>query len=123
MTVDETQKIGECLNCARLRDEIARLAVDRQRLIELLASERERANALFVSYPPQGPGTVSWPPMPASAALPVSWHAAWLPSQSDKPLRYKVADSLNDAVKNNLPTAHGLAKRALAALRGKRKRG
>jgi hypothetical protein len=119
MIVDETQKIDDCLNCARLRDEIARLAVDRQRLIELLASERERANALFVSYPPQGPGTVSWPPMPASAAPPGSDPAG----QSDKPLRYKVADKLNDAVKNSLPTAHGLAKRALAALRGKRKRG
>jgi len=71
----------ECAKCKALEEQIFRLTMERQLLVERLADERERANALFVSYPPQH-------------AEPVVETAI----SDEKPLRYTVIDSINEAV-------------------------
>jgi len=109
MAVESTEAATGCANCAKLREQIARMSVERQKLLELLAAERERSNALFVGYPPQGG-------MNSDSALSPEWQSL------EKPLRYKVADKLNDAVKKALPGAHGVARRAISAFKGMRER-
>ena len=110
MTVESTENPTECANCKQLREEVARQAVDRQRLLELLATERERSNAFFVGYPPQGNAFERVPPTSSASA--------WV----EKPLRYKIADKLNDAMKKALPGAHGVARRAVTTIKRMRPR-
>jgi hypothetical protein len=87
---------GDCGKCKALEEQLFRLTMERQLLVEQLAEERERANALFVSYPPQER-------LEAAAQL-------QLPVEAEiKPLRYQVVDQLNYAV-SHLP-GYELARR------------
>ena len=96
-----------CPSCRELQTEVFRLTMERQQLVELLASERERANALFVSYPPQGHTPDSGP---AHYEPPI-----------DKPLRYRIADKLNDALRARLGPLHKVARGGVLSLvRGNR---
>jgi hypothetical protein len=72
-----------CANCQALQEQIYRLTMERQLLVEQLADERERANALFVNYPPP-PRVEVAPPTATDGGA--------------KPLRYQVIDQINEAV-------------------------
>jgi hypothetical protein len=87
---------GDCGKCKALEEQLFRLTMQRQLLVEQLADERERANALFVSYPPQERIEAAVQLQPPPEAEP-------------KPLRYHVVDHLNDAV-SRLP-GYELARR------------
>lgn len=106
-----SEQAGHCPACAGLEAEVKRLTIERHRLVELLAAERERANAFFVSYPPQqGPRSdAALPPPPPSA------------HREAPPLRYQVADQLNAAVKR-LPGVHRMARGMVSAIKLFRRR-
>lgn len=101
-----------CDNCRCLQSRVNRLLIDRQRLLEDLSAERERANALFVSYPPQAPATA----LPAQSP---AFHGA-MPLEGGLPLRYQVVDAVNSAVKKVLPGAHVVGRRLALSLRRRR---
>lgn len=87
------QPVAEsCVNCKELQQAVFQLTVERQQLLELLAAERVRSNALFVAYPPQEQS----PAMPSSQAA-----------------RHRVVDAFNIAVKERFPRLHSNLKRAL----------
>lgn len=81
-----------CAKCRDLEAQVFRLAMERQHLLEQVARERMRANALYLAFPPQTYDEGSAPPPP--------------PAASQVPLRYQVADAINEVVKRVLPGAH-----------------
>jgi hypothetical protein len=89
-----------CTRCQALEEQLFRLTMERDLLSERLAAEKERANALFLSYPPQAHDR---PPPPPP-----------LPPVEPKPFRYQLADALNDLA-FKLP-GYWLARRAAMAL-------
>jgi hypothetical protein len=76
-----------CPRCATLEEQVHRLTMERQLLVERLAAERARANAMFVPQPP---------PPPAPPAPPAE-------------LRHRLVDSLNSMI-YRVP-GYGLARR------------
>jgi hypothetical protein len=91
-----------CPGCERLEERVQELLVEHESLVKALARERERANALFLAYPPQV-ATPSHVPMSAP--------------QNDVPMRYRVVDSLNENFKRRLPGIHRFARRAISFVR------
>jgi hypothetical protein len=83
---------GECAQCRKLEQDVARLERE-------LAVERERANALYVAWPPQAPA----PPAPPA------------PVEEARPLRYELVDSINHLV-SRFP-GYQLARRAAMRLK------
>jgi hypothetical protein len=69
----DESSVAACPRCATLEEEVVRLRMERQLLIEQLGSERARANAMFLTYAPPPPPEV--PPLQ---------------------LRHKLVDALND---------------------------
>lgn len=64
----ESTKIGAgCERCARLDERVRELERERSDLRHALARERERANALFLAFPPAPPAASSAPPSTTSA--------------------------------------------------------
>jgi hypothetical protein len=91
-----------CPGCEQLEERVQDLLVEHESLLKALAREKERANALFLAYPPQ----VATPsPTPLS------------PPQNDVPMRYRVIDSLNENFKRRLPSVHQFARRAISFVR------
>lgn len=72
---------SECARCRVLEEQVFRLTMERQLLVERLADERERANAVIVGLP-----LPSAAPSPAAAPV------------EPKPLRYQLVDRINEAV-------------------------
>ena len=111
MSASETQPIHpprlRCANCERLEERIEELSGELSAAMTALARERERSNALFLSYPPQV----------VSAGPESSRHPLPSPSIGDAvPLRHRVVDALNVMVKRRLPVVHQAARRAFAFL-------
>jgi hypothetical protein len=91
---------SSCARCKELEEQLFRITMERDLLGERLAVEKERANALFVSYPPQAHERPAPPPPP--------------PPVEPKPFRYQLADTLNELA-FKLP-GYWLARRAAMAL-------
>ena len=87
---------GRCAKCDHLRWQAQELRIERDTLLVALAREKERANAFYLSYPAQ-----SLPP----------------PAPSESPLRHRVVDAINFAVKGKLPFLHRAARKAGASLK------
>jgi hypothetical protein len=87
-----------CQNCGELTRQIAALERECRRLERELTEERDRANALYLSFPPLDlrDGGFSLPRIPR-----------------ELPLRYQVVDQLNAYAKRALPFVHRGAKRLL----------
>lgn len=86
--------ISSCERCRHLDARLEALQIERDELLLALARERQRANSLLLQFP-------TLPPL--ACAPPVN--------QGTPPLRYRVADRINDSIKRLLPFAHGAAKR------------
>jgi hypothetical protein len=99
----------ECDGCKRLQAEV-------DRLVEELADERERADALYVGYPPQGPLPAP-APVPPTAATALAAAPLEAPAPLPPPLRYRLVDGLNGAFKRYFSPAHRIAKRAIEVAR------
>jgi hypothetical protein len=91
-----------CERCKGLEARIRALELERSDLLLALARERERANALFLSYPA------------AAQAAPAQTVAA--PVGGRPPLRYRVVDALNNSLKRQFPGVHRAARDAGASL-------
>ena len=91
-----------CERCKGLEARIRDLELERSDLLLALARERERANALFLSYP--APPAAPSAPAPAAAA------------PTRPPLRHRLVDALNDSLKRQFPDVHRAAKDAGATL-------
>jgi hypothetical protein len=89
-----------CERCKGLEARLRDLELERSDLLLALARERERANALFLAYPPTFQ-TASAPP-PAPVTKP--------------PLRHRLVDALNNSLKRQFPDVHRAAKDAGATL-------
>jgi hypothetical protein len=134
----------ECPRCRVLERELACLSIDCQQKVQALAAERERANALFIAYPPQGlhvpalaPGRPPIDNRPlryrlvdvADRAINRLGPARLLsggmvrvvhqlaPSLASKPLRYRAIDLANDLMKRRFGRLHGLAKQRIQEFR------
>src|SRR5215813_3071346 len=79
-----------CSECASLRMEIARLSQLRDAAFLELAKAREISNALQLNYPTAAP----------IAAPSVRW------GLEERPLRYEIADFVNNLVKHRLSLLH-----------------
>jgi hypothetical protein len=146
--VNSSQKIEEveqeCPRCRVLERELALLSIDCQQKVQALAAERERANALFIAYPPQGlPLPAPAPRGPALDNRALRYRLVDVadraidrlgltrrlsggvvrvvhqlaPSLASKPLRYRAIDLANDLMKRRMGRLHGLAKRRIQGLR------
>lgn len=89
-----------CERCKGLEARIRDLELERSDLLLALARERERANALFLAYPPSHQAANVQP-----AAQPAKL-----------PLRHRLVDAMNDSIKRQFPEIHRAAKDAGAAL-------
>ena len=89
-----------CERCPGLEARIRDLELERSDLLLALARERERANALLLSYP----AAVATPSAPPAAA------------PTRPPLRHRLVDALNDSLKRQFPDMHRAAKDAGATL-------
>ena len=103
-TASTSATSDECERCGAMEARIQDLEQERSDLLLALARERERANALFLAYPP---ATLAPSGAPAHAAGPTG----------PLPLRYRLVDKLNDTVKRGLPVVHIAAKPAGPLLR------
>lgn len=92
-----------CSSCTQLQGRVRELLFEREALVKALAREKERANALFLSYPPQVAPQSSQPPM--------------APPRGEVPMRYRVVDSFNENFKRRLPALHQFARRAISFVR------
>jgi hypothetical protein len=86
-----------CARCKELEGQLNALRLERQSLVEQVALERSRADALYVAFPAQARSEADHAAAQAAAAL-----------KAESPLRYQVADAVNDAMKRMLPGAHRL---------------
>lgn len=86
-----------CERCKQLEERANLLQHERDELMLAVARERQRANAVLLEFPTQ-PLVVQ---VQASAA------------KGPLPLRYRVADKVNDSVKGLLPFAHVAVKRLM----------
>lgn len=86
--------------CKQLEARVRALELERSDLLLALARERERANALFLAYPPTFQVASVQP-----AAQPTKL-----------PLRHRVVDALNESLKRQFPEIHRAAKDAGATL-------
>jgi hypothetical protein len=92
-----------CSSCAQMQGRVRELLSEREALVKALAREKERANALFLAYPPQVAPQSSQPPM--------------APPRGEIPMRYRVVDSLNENFKRRLPALHQFTRRAISFVR------
>lgn len=103
MSTPENESTGDkapsCEGCKRLEARIQQLELERSDLLLALARERERANALFLAYPPVNAHVAQAQGMPQTL-----------------PMRYRVIDALNASLKNRFPDIHRAAKEAGATL-------
>jgi hypothetical protein len=82
--------------CKQLEARVRALELERSDLLLALARERERANALFLAYPPTFQVASVQP-----AAQPTKL-----------PLRHRLIDALNEGLKRQFPEIHRAAKDA-----------
>jgi len=115
-TTAKTEASVDCEDCKRLQAEVGRL-------VEQLADARERANALYVAFPPQEPMPAP-PPAAAAAFAPEQPAPAPAPATPPEPvaprpvpLRYRLVDSLNDSFKRYLGPLQRVAKKAIEGAR------
>lgn len=109
--MSDTDTVDWKLKCEELAEQVAHLKLERQNLIEQVARERLRADALFVAYPPQAKNE---PPPDQrkhrSATAANTQVAVPVISLSEPPLRYQVADAVNQVFKKVMPSAHKLVR-------------
>jgi hypothetical protein len=91
-----------CPRCESLEERIQELTAEHASLLKALVREKERANALFLGYPPQVATRPSVPPSPRAGEV---------------PMRYRVVDALNENFKRRLPALHRFARRAISFVR------
>lgn len=96
---DTTTPTAACARCKELEAQLTLLQLERQNLLEQVALERQRADALYVAFPPQSRDEAAQAAAQATEKL-----------RADSPLRYQVADAVNDAMKRVLPGAHRLVR-------------
>ena len=89
-----------CERCQGLEARIRDLELERGDLLLALARERERANALFLAYPPTFQAATAQPAAPVTRP----------------PLRHRLVDALNNSLKRQFPDVHRAAKDAGASL-------
>ena len=91
-----------CERCKGLEARIRDLELERSDLLLALARERERANALFLSYPASAPAASAVPPPAAVVGKP--------------PLRHRLVDAVNNSLKRQFPDVHRAARDMGASL-------
>lgn len=98
-----------CERCKRLEQNLRDLQAERDELWLALAKERQRTNAILLSFPLHQqklePVVMMAPPAPPPPV-----------DLGPQPLRYRVADVLNNGVKKLTPFAHGGAKKTVQKL-------
>ena len=94
----QSNEASECARCAALLAQLSELREARDATQRQLAEERARINALRLSYPP-----LLYSVAPSPEYRP-----------TERPLRYAVADKVNDLLKERLGFLHRKVKKAIA---------
>jgi len=103
--MEKTVPAPGCERCQRLEKDLRALQAERDELWLSLAKERQRANAILLSFPH---AEKSEP----IVAPPIIIYA----DPGPQPLRYKVADMVNNGMKRLLPFGHGGARQTVQRL-------